>query len=385
MHSTINSVRSRLPDWVSGRLRAKKFRYKVSEIPPLVPVAPEAIRLFIGPANYAGQGYRFARAVEALPGIAAVNMQRASGIFGFLADNSVPPNVFWHSRRWQQQQFDHVRSTFTHVMYEAEQPLFGNLFDRDVVAEVAALRASGVGIVMLSHGSDLRGPDLHRSRDSWSPFHDDVPRVESLRELSEKSRGILKQVAAPVLVTTPDLLADWPTASWIPVVVDPSVWANESPILARERPVVLHAPTNAWIKGSELIEPALSRLHAEGLIEYKRVEGVPANEMAELYRNSDIVLEQFRIGTYSVTAVEALAAGRLVIAHLFDDVRQHVERTVDREVPVIEATVDTLESMLRTICADRERFIEHAKLGPDFARDVHDGRRSAAVLASVLQ
>jgi hypothetical protein len=312
-------------------------------------------------------------------------MQRITGTFGFPADISVPPNVFRSSRRWQKQQLVFVLANFTHVIYEAEMPLFGELFTGGMEAEIEKLRSHGIRIIMLSHGSDLRSPDLHRERDRWSPFHESNPRADRFRAIAKKNRASLARVAAPVLVTTPDLLADWPSATWVPLVVEPDRWENEAPVLARSRPLVLHAPSNAWIKGSELIEPVLTRLHDAGVIEYRRVSGIPAAEMPALYQEADIVLEQFRIGTYSVTAVEALAAGRIVIAHLFADVREHAESVTGSAVPVIDATVDNLEQVLRRICADPERYREHARLGPEFVRAVHDGRRSAAVIEPFLR
>lgn len=385
MNRTLQELRARLPDWIGGRLRAKKFRYKASEVPPLNAVPAMPVRVYIGPANYAGQGYRFARAIESLPGVVAVNMQLKSSVYGFPADIFVPHNVFYFSVRWQRAQFAYVVENFTHVIYEAALPLFGDLFDGDVETEIEGLRSRGVRVAMLSHGSDLRSPDLHRSRDRWSPFHDDNPSVDRLRRVTAKNHVLFRKLGVPVFVTTPDLLTDWPTATWVPVVVDPSRWERESLVLERPRPVVLHAPTNSWIKGSELIEPVLTRLHDAGVIEYKRVMGIPAAEMPALYQEADIVLEQFRIGTYSVTAVEALAAGRIVIAHLFPDVRAHAESVTGSAVPVIESTVDDLEQVLRRICAEPERYREHARLGPEFVRAVHDGRRSAAVIEQFLR
>jgi hypothetical protein len=385
MNRIFQELRERLPYGISGRLRAKNFRFIGSDVPSAVAVPSTPIRVYIGPANYAGQGYRFARAIESLPGVGAVNMQRIAGAYGFPADISASRNVFRYSRRWQRSQFEYVAENFTHVVYEAELPLFAELFSADVLAEVEALRSRGICIAMLSHGSDLRSPDLHRRRDQWSPFHDETPLTSSLSEHSRKNRALLEQLSAPVFVTTPDLLDDWPTATWIPLVVDPSRWQNESPVLERARPRVLHAPTNSWIKGSDLIEPMLLRLHNAGVIEYTRVAGVPAESMPQLYESTDIVLEQFRIGTYSVTAVEALAAGRLVIAHLFPEVRDHIEAVTGVSVPVIEATVDTLEQLILEISANRAKYQSHAALGPDFVGKVHDGHRSATVLSEFLR
>ncbi|QAV69972.1 glycosyltransferase family 1 protein [Salinibacterium sp. UTAS2018] len=349
-----------------------------------VPETP--IRLFVGPANFAAQGFRLARAAERIDGVGAVNMQRIlQRGYNFPADLQVPQRVYKHSLRWQRKHFEHISRNFTHVILEAELPLFGGFFGGDVVAEIAALRARGVSVALLSHGTDLRGPDLHASRDPASPFNDQGhPEIARLRAVTTRNRSVLARAAAPVFVTTPDLLMDWPAAEWIPVVIDPELWHTDKPVLQAARPRVVHAPTNPWIKGSELIEPMLLRLHEEGIIEYQQLVDIPADEMPAVYHGADIVLEQFRIGTYSVTAVEALAAGRIVVAHLFDDVRAHVENAVSRELPVIEATVETLEATLREVCSDPVRFVEHAAVGPDFVREVHDGRRSAALLEAFL-
>ncbi|MBH0129630.1 glycosyltransferase [Salinibacterium sp. NK8237] len=272
------------------------------------------------------------------------------------------------------------------MIIEAELPVFGGYFDDDVVKEVAELRERGVTVALLSHGTDLRGPDLHASRDPASPFNDTGrPEISRLRTVTTRNRAVLARATAPVFVTTPDLLMDWPAAQWIPVVIDPEIWRTSEPVLQRPRPRVVHAPTNPWIKGSELIEPMLRRLHDGGVIEYQQLRDIPADQMPAIYHGADIVLEQFRIGTYSVTAVEALAAGRIVIAHLLEDVRDHVEKTVGREVPIVEATIESLEATLLEICADREKYIKRAALGPGFVNEVHDGRRSADVLRAFLR
>lgn len=384
MNRSLHVLRARLPEAIGGRLRAKKFRYSTADIPQVAPVPDEPVRVFIGPANYAAQGDRYARAIEMLPGVGAVSMQRVTGVFGFPADISVPPNVHRFSRRWQRTLLEYVSTNFTHVVYEAEMPLFGELFSGGIEAEIAVLRASGIRIIMLSHGSDLRSPSLHRERDPWSPFHERNPRAERLEGIVARNRASLSRLDAPVLVTTPDLLDDWPSATWIPLAVDPKRWENDAPVLERSRPRVFHAPTNAWVKGSDLIDPMLWRLHNAGVIEYNRVSGVPADLMPQLYREADIVLDQFRIGTYSVATVEALAAGRLVVARLFGGARSHVETETGREIPVVEASVESLEERLLEICADRERFAARAALGPGFVRAVHDGRLSADVMANFL-
>ena len=138
------------------------------------------------------------------------------------------------------------------------------------------------------------------------------------------------------------------------------------------------------IKGSDLVDPVAQALHDEGLIEYRRIEGVPHDQMREVYRSADIVLEQFRIGDYGVAACEAMAAGRVVISHVNDGVRRAAREAAGYELPLIEATGSSLEAVLRGIVADPTTALAAAQAGPHFVRSLHDGRRSAEVLRPFL-
>ncbi|MCI2957989.1 hypothetical protein MN032_09815 [Agromyces atrinae] len=374
-----------LPERWAVAVAPRRFGFTNADVPGMPPVPAGRVRLYIAPVNFAAQAYAWARAASRLDGVGAVNTQYSGPDgFAFPADLDVPVAVFANSTRWQRQHFERVSREFTHVLVEAERPIFGPLFDTDVAREVAALRARGVSVAFVSHGSDLRLPSRHRDIDRWSPFHDADPLVTTLEQQAVAHRAILANADAPVFVSTPDLLEDWPAATWLPVVVDPDRWTSDAPVLERDVPVVIHAPTSSFLKGSDLVEPALIDETESGRIDYRRIPRVPSAEMPAIVHASDILVEQFRIGTYSVAAVEALAAGRLVVAHVHDQVREHVRAATGLEVPVVEATPDTLVAVLSDIRERREHYRAIAESGPAFVRAVHDGRRSAGVLAPFL-
>ncbi|WP_136706716.1 glycosyltransferase family 4 protein [Agromyces sp. H66] len=377
---------ARLPEPVQMRLNPRKYGFRETDVPAPVQAPDTPIRLYIAPVNFAGQGYEWARAAERVPGVGAVDMQyRNADDLGFPSDYALPTIVFSRSRRWQRAQFEAVARGFTHVIIEAERPIFGTLFDGDVDLEVAALRDHGVSVAMLSHGSDLRLPSRHRQIDRWSPFVDeDWDLVDILEEQSAGHLRLLGRLGAPVFVSTPDLLLDWPTATWLPLVVPPEPWRGGPEPLARDVPIVVHAPSNARIKGSALIDGTMQSLHDRGLVEYRRIERVTASEMPALYRDADVVLEQFRIGTYSRAAVEAMCAGRVVVAHVHDQVREHVRTATGLDAPVVEATPDSLERLIRDLLDRRAHYREVARAGVEFAAAVHDGRLSAEVLRPFL-
>ena len=344
-------------------------------------------RLFIGPVNSAGQGYAWARAAERLPGVAAADfMYRNPGdVFAFPADHAVPTAFFIASAPWQRAQRRAVAKRFSHVIIESGRHLFGS--DGRLLDQIEYLGRSGLRVALLWHGSDIRLPSRHAATDSDSPFlAGRYPETDRLEEIAQRNHALIAESGLPVFVSTPDLLEYVRGATWLPVVVDVDRWADAAtaPALERERPVVVHAPSNAGLKGSDLIAGTVRRLDAEGVIEYREVRGVAAEQMPEVYGTADIVLDQFALGIYGVAACEALAAGRVVVSHVADFTRQTVRERTALELPIVEARADRLESVLRSVVAERERYRAHAATGPDFVRTVHDGRRSARVLGAFL-
>ena len=352
--------------------------------PPQRSTAP--VRVLIGPANEAEQGYQWARALErADDRVSATAMMGIDpGGFEVRADLRVPTPVYLRSAEWHDSLSGYLES-LTHVLIESGLPLLGRRFRSDAFAEAAWLRERGVTVGALFHGSDLRHPRVHAEQSEWSPFHS--PEVPSaiLAERAETNVARVRELGLPAFVSTPDLLQFLPEARWCPVVVEPAAWAVDRTAPTADGPlVVLHAPSNSRMKGSEQIEPTLRTLAAEGLIEYRRVQGVRHSEMRDQYARADVVLDQFLIGSYGVAACEAISAGCLVIGHVDEATRDIVRQATGLEVPIVEATVRTLDAVLRTLAADRSPVADGRAAALDFVHAVHDGRRSAAALAEFL-
>lgn len=375
-----------LPDRVSVPLRPARSRFGFSDVPGSILAPRGDVRLYVAPANFAGQGHLWARAAERLPGVGAANMQVVGPEgFGFPSDYDVPQAVFASSRDWARRQRDAVAEGFTHVLIEAERSMFGVAFQGFVEREVAWLRSRGLQVALVSHGTDLRLPSRHARLDQWSPFGDgDSEWIRGLETRAVRNRELFEKLDLPAFVATPELLGDWPAAQWLPNVVDPRRWQNDRPALSGKRPLVLHAPTNPVLKGTALIEPAVERLAAEGIIDYQRVARVAAAEMPVRFAEADVVLDQFALGIYSTTSIEAMAAGRLVVAHLHDQVRDHVVGVTGMEPPIVEATPDTVGEILRDVAERPDHYRALAERGPAYVRAAHDGALSSRVLAPFL-
>lgn len=382
LNRAADGLLARAPDRVLQRI--DRFVLGAAPVPGQPPAPEAAIRLYVGPANFAGQGDQWARAVSRhVDGAVAVSMGfQGAGAFGFRVDYPVDKDVYLYSGTWQRRQLRAVSRGFSHVLIEAERPLFGT-FLGSVEREVALLARSGVRAAFVCHGTDIRLPSRHALANPYSPYRDGLLReTPELERRATENRRVLDRCGLPVFVSTPDLLLDVANGHWLPVVVDLERWRRSNPVLAGPRPVVVHVPSKAIIKGTDLVDPVLAGLHAEGLIDYRRVEGVRADDMPELYGSADIVVDQFRIGSYGVAACEALASGRLVVSDVSAQVRSEVRAASGLDLPIVQATAGGLADTLRGILADPADFREVAASGPRFAGEVHDGRFSARTLAA---
>jgi glycosyltransferase involved in cell wall biosynthesis len=272
------------------------------------------------------------------------------------------------------------------VLLEAGRPILGGLAGRDFATDADLLRRSGIEVGLVFHGSEVRDPRRHRRTHEFSPFADRSSELtRTLQARCDALLPLLDRFDGPLLASTPDQLDYLPErARWLPVVIDTQAFRPDGPgmtaPLERRRPLVVHMPSNPALKGSEDVERILAPMAARGLIELRMVTGLPPEEAAEVIRSADVVVDQLLLGLYGVLACEAMASGRVVLGHLGDSLRARV----GRPVPVIEATPATLGGVMQRLLDEPDWGREAAQAGPGFVNRVHDGRRSAAVLAGFL-
>jgi hypothetical protein len=356
------------------------------ELPRRPSVKNTPVRLLVGPANFAGQGWQWARAVEReLPGVGAEAYAFVKGALDFAADYGVPMMMYSKSREWQEQQERHVLASYTHVLVEAERPILGTRYGSTCDGELPVLRAGGLQVGFIAHGSDVRIPSRHVQENEWSPFVDSSWEVVPVLERNASHNvEMLARYDGHLFVSTPDLLDYVPRATWCPVIVEPRVWATDEGAMERRVPIVVHAPSNDRIKGSDLVDSIVQGLADRGVVEYRRIVRVPPEMMPAVYRDADIVLDQFRIGSYGVAACEGMAAGRVVIGHVTPPVRRAVWEFTGLDLPIVEATPNTLEEVVLGLVEGRADAARAGLAGAEFVAEVHNGRRSAHVLAPFL-
>ncbi|MDJ1137602.1 glycosyltransferase [Streptomyces iconiensis] len=352
-------------------------------IPEQGEAAQTRVRLGLGCANYAGQLSGFARAVcRARPDVSAeVTMHTsASPLTGYPADVRIPRGQLG-GRDIKLDRVNRALGAYTHYLADAFTPAFGWLNGQHIENDLPALTGAGLRVALLAHGSDVRDPQRHMERYGHSLFHaapEDALAV--LTRNSARNRRVAAESGLPLFATTPDLLTDLPGARWAPLVVDVEGWACGRPAMERARPVVVHAPSRRWTKGTESVMPVLEELDRAGVIEFRLAEGLPWAGMRELVREADIVVDQFAIGTYGTFACEGMAAGKPVVAFL----DEQVHKDVGAVPPIVNATPDTLRPALESLLDDRAQAARTGLESVEYVRTYHDGRYTAGVLDGFL-
>lgn len=346
--------------------------------------------LGIGPANYAEQAFRWARAVERFLGVRAVSFAsrrglldvRRSGELYFQVDRLLPHHRLTppHLKALLMR---NVLRGVSHLAIDGFLPIYRRIDSYSVADDLPRLRQRGLNLALIAHGGDVRSPDQHIAQYDFSYFAV-APKdwVHSLRATSARNRRTAAEFGGPTFVSTPDLVTDLPFARWLPLCIEPSDWLTSAPVLTLRRPRVLHVPSRRVppIKGTAIIDSVLTALAEKGRIDYISPDRATRARMIELVRSADIVVDQILTGSYGAAAVEAMAAGKVVVGFVGDEVR----RAMPEPPTIVDAPPPVFESTIHDILDHRLDYAELARRGPMFVRDWHDGRESSKALAGFL-
>lgn len=253
--------------------------------------------------------------------------------------------------------------------------------------ELSLAQAFGLKIAVIFQGNDARRRrfatenfEIHfaaQAKKTYSVLGDLVKRYQAF---------LFGIVADRIFFMNPDLGYILPgKASFMPY---PSVFPEEVlpvGVSTESGPLIIgHAPTSRSVKGTHLVQEAVSNLQARGVaIELVLIENVPHEEALKLYRGIDVFVDQLFAGWYGAVAVELMALGKPVIAYIRSADLSFVDPEMTGELPLINCEPSDLEQLLSKFAA-LERG-ELAKIGWDsrlFVERWHDPNKIALDLLS---
>jgi hypothetical protein len=147
------------------------------------------------------------------------------------------------------------------------------------------------------------------------------------------------------------------------------------------------------IKSSHIYLPLVEKLQNEGLpIDLINPTGIPNKEVRFLQAQADIFLEMLTFGWFGANAREAMMLGKPVICYIrpewLESLRQEIPDYA-AELPIISATPDTVEEILRDLITNPDKRREIGQRSRDFAVKWHSaeagGRRFDKIYTKLLQ
>ncbi len=255
--------------------------------------------------------------------------------------------------------------------------------------DLPLLRRMGKRIVLHFHGCEIRNRAhmLRTHRLSTCTECDPFCRPRHQARLLERTL----RFADRAVFSTLDLAESVPGAIHLPLAIESARWiaaGREHPLPDAARrdgvngPVVIaHAPTDRLIKGTRHVVAAVEALRAEfPRLELRMIDRRPWAEMPAFLAGCDILVDQLMMGWYGLLAIEGMAEGKAVVAHIREDFRG-----VHPDLPVVDAAPATLAATLRELVRDPARRAALGDRGRAFVPRVHDTRVVGARLLEIYR
>lgn len=160
------------------------------------------------------------------------------------------------------------------------------------------------------------------------------------------------------------------------VALDTSQYLPSLPDPRTPAPLIVHLPSNSAIKGTSHVLEAIERVKERREIRFQLVRNVEHSEAMRMVRSSDMVLDQFCLGSFGLAAVEGMALGKPTLCYLTPAVAARLAG----KSPLLNVSPERLSSTIIELIDDGERRRELGMAGRHYVENVHE----AKVVASRL-
>lgn len=325
----------------------------------------------MAPTNLAGQTSILARYLRKA-GASATSLVFTKNKFGYSADVFFPLSDYPRIVRYFIKVPYFLKSLFQFDVFHFHggSSLFSGTSDLPIY------RFLGKKVVMHFHGSEIRNPQLiiARGEDGKVPptqTTDQIARLEFLRKYVDK-----------FIVSTPDLLEIVPEAAYLPNSVGEEWFSYKRPKKKNKNFVIVHAPTNRKIKGTDYVISACENLKKQGYnVELRIIENVPNQEVMEIYSQADVAVDWLLLGWYGVFSIENMALGNPVVAYIDEDLKEKFAP----DLPIINATKETVESVLENLIKNKSSLKSQRRKFKDYARKNHYPLSNARKLLKIYR
>ena len=137
----------------------------------------------------------------------------------------------------------------------------------------------------------------------------------------------------------------------------------------KDRPKVIHAPSNSFFKGTKYVIAAFEKLKQDGIqFEPILIHNMPYSDVKKLYSDCDILVGQLLCPPGGKQEREVLACNKVVLSSINLD----YETNIPRECPIIDVNPDNVYRELKDILLNYEKRVDYAGRGRDYVLKYHN-------------
>jgi len=253
--------------------------------------------------------------------------------------------------------------------------------------DLPLLKAMGKKIVFIVLGTDLRSiPILIKEcEESGLKQHakylkkDMLPNLPALSDENIKKAKMINKYGDIIFTRSEaaQLLSRPHELIWLGIDLDNFKFN----ISKSKEPLVIHAASRRFMKGTTYIENALNRLQKENYkFKFVLCENMNNNEVRRLLSESTIVIDQLILPGYGLFAVEAMASGNVVLGSTVPGVNE-----IPKEIPIIPTTPDDIYENLKRVLTARETWKNLILKGREYVERHHDYRKTSKNILEIIK
>ena len=216
----------------------------------------------------------------------------------------------------------------------------GQTFTAYDYSELEMLKLLGKKMIMSYWGSEIRRLSISKQK---NPFA--IAKILDENWILSKIMGISKYIDVAIVADHESLEYIYGYFKKIYIVrvsIDQKSLIPHYPLTDVKKPIIIHAPSDRYIKGTEYILNAVNNLKKVLDFEFVLIENIPHSEALEWYKKADVVIDQLNLGIYSTVSVEGMALGKPVISYIRNDLKNKYPKNL----PIVSATPKTIEKEL---------------------------------------
>jgi len=230
------------------------------------------------------------------------------------------------------------------------------------------------------YGSDIRIPEIAcRNNKYLADFLSKSPQAYSIsKKTSIRNQKYFAQFGFKCLIPAVELMAyidekyfKKPYEIRVGIIVDDYKTSYSSNTNAKL--MIVHTPSNIDVKGTSKVIEVIEQLKKKYNFDFELITGKKHETALSAIRNCDLFLDQFIIGDYGVSSIEAMAFGKAVVCYI----TENVYRQLPGDCPIINANFDNLYSKLAEILKYPQVLKSYGVQGRKYVEKYHDAFKNS--------